>query len=118
MLERHKSFGNVSAVKSGLGALEYLQSAAVDNCPKPNLIFLDINMPGMNGWEFLDAFNALDNSITAGIKIILLSTSSDPDEVKKSMLQYNVEDFISKPLSLPLLDTIYSTHFNPKVHPM
>ncbi|MBX2828529.1 MAG: response regulator [Flavobacteriaceae bacterium] len=115
MLERHNCFDNVLAVKSGEEALSYLISAAEGSSLKPDLIFLDINMPGMNGWEFLDALSRLDSKVSEGIKIILLSTSAHPEEVRKSMSNYEVADYINKPLSMKLLDSVFEVHFKERM---
>ena len=113
IIEKHASYRDVTAVKGGEAALAYLEECHRNALPKPNLIFLDLNMPGMNGWEFLDAFENMDPSITHGIKVILLSTSSDPEEVKRSMIFYHVNDYINKPLSEQMLDEVVDKHFRP-----
>ena len=109
---KHADFKKVFAVQSGVEALTYLTSLYEQKKALPSLIFLDINMPGMNGWEFLEAFEALNKGITSKVKVILLSTSSSPDEVHKSMTKYTVADYINKPLTLGLLDQVISNHFN------
>tara|TARA_R110002124_G_C8974716_1_gene515939 strand:+ start:98968 stop:99378 length:411 start_codon:yes stop_codon:yes gene_type:complete len=108
MVSRHMGFEYVDAVQGGQEALTLLSTSK----NKPNLIFLDINMPGMNGWEFLTAFENLDDKITNGIKIILLSTSSNPDEVMKSINDFSVDDYINKPLSASLLNEVLEKHFS------
>lgn len=112
MIDRHENFAEVRALQSGKIALEYLKEAEQGKEQVPDLIFLDINMPGMNGWEFLTEFQKIDPQFTAQIKIIILSTTSDPDEVKKSFKNYNAKDFISKPLSMPVLTEVYQNHFH------
>ncbi|GER59113.1 response regulator [Patiriisocius marinus] len=111
MVSRHEQFSEVSSVTNGQDGLDYLVEAKSGKFKTPDLIFLDINMPGMNGWEFLTEFEKLGSEFTSKIKVIILSTSSDPDEVRKTLENYNAEDFISKPLSLPILNTVYETHF-------
>ncbi|WP_219009726.1 response regulator [Aquimarina litoralis] len=115
VVTRHNSFDNVNTVQSGEAALQYLANVENKQAIKPDLIFLDINMPAMNGWEFLVEFAKLKKSITDGIKVILLSTSSNPDDVNQSIKNHSVDDFINKPLSLDLLDDVIEKHFSKNV---
>ncbi|WP_299313788.1 response regulator [uncultured Aquimarina sp.] len=112
VVTRHSSFDNINTVQSGKAALEYLTNVKNKTAIKPDLIFLDINMPAMNGWEFLVEFAKLDKGTTEGIKVILLSTSSNPDDVNESIKNHSVDDFINKPLSLDLLDNVIEKHFS------
>lgn len=111
VVTRHEDFYQVNTVQSGLAALDYLNAVENNAAIKPDLIFLDINMPAMNGWEFLTEFSKLDQKVTAGIKVILLSTSSNPDDVRASAKNHSVDDFINKPLSMDLLDDVLKNHF-------
>ncbi len=111
VVTKHEGFHQVNTVQSGIAALEYLNAVENNTATKPDLIFLDINMPAMNGWEFLVEFSKLNQKVTNGIKVILLSTSSNPDDVKQSAKNHAVDDFINKPLSLGLLDNVLRNHF-------
>lgn len=111
ILGRHGSFDQINTVQSGHDALEYLNQVKNKLTTKPNLIFLDINMPGMNGWEFLLAFDKLGKEFVDEIKVILLSTSSDPDDIRKSIDKYSVADYINKPLSIDLISKVMNNHF-------
>ncbi|GHC58530.1 response regulator [Ulvibacter litoralis] len=115
VVNRHGGFSHVVSTQSGLEALEYLKEVNNAKKVKPDLIFLDINMPAMNGWEFLIEFEKFDNAFTDTIKVILLSTSSDPADVKKSIDKHPVDDYINKPLSFPLLNEVLANHFANKV---
>ncbi|WP_106791106.1 response regulator [Aquimarina sp. Aq78] len=111
VVTKHEDFYQVNTVQSGLAALDYLNAVENNTAIKPDLIFLDINMPAMNGWEFLTEFSKLDQKVTADIKVILLSTSSNPDDVRASAKNHSVDDFINKPLSMDLLDDVLKNHF-------
>jgi len=56
IVNKHNAFKEVVSVNSGANALDYLKNAIEGKVIKPELIFLDINMPAMNGWEFLKDF--------------------------------------------------------------
>lgn len=111
VVSKHQCYDQVYTVQSGAAALNYLKEANSNKAAKPDLIFLDINMPAMNGWEFLTEYAKLNASFTEGIKVILLSTSSHLDDISKSMQNHKVVDFINKPLSLPVLDKVLQSHF-------
>jgi len=65
----------------------------------PDLIFLDINMPHMDGWEFLEEFKRLPDMPTDKSHIIMLSSSVDSEDRDRSKMYRCVHDFISKPLT-------------------
>ncbi len=76
-------------------ALEYLENGfeIVD------LILLDINMPKLNGWQFLERFEKLKKRIESSIVIIMLSSSVNNDDINKSKKNNLVKGFINKPLN-------------------
>lgn len=85
---------------SALEALEYLKQ---EGASVPNLIFLDINMPKMNGWQFLEAYADLNNTQKAKMVVVMLSTSINPKDHTKADEIPEVKQFINKPLSEEVL---------------
>lgn len=97
------SFADEIVVKqSATDAISSLQSGAV----KPDVIFLDIRMPMMGGFEFLQEYDKLDIEGKQGIKIFMLSSSLDPTDLKKSSNNKYITQFIHKPLTQKTLDDI------------
>ena len=93
---------------NGLEALAYLKK---ENQPPPELIFLDINMPKMNGWEFLDQYKHLDKKQKARVVIMILTTSANPDDIKRAKEIEDVTGFETKPLTKEMLTEILNSHF-------
>ena len=73
-----------------------------------SLILLDINMPIMNGWEFLDSYGALEKK--GSEKIVLLTSSISPSDKKRAAENPFVVDYRSKPLSTELLQELVDVH--------
>lgn len=106
---------HVEVALNGLIALEYLTSTGQYNgsatFPRPELILLDINMPRMNGWEFLDEYEKLDDEMKGGIVIAMLTSSNNTDDVNMALKEYDLPEYIYKPLTLEKLQELFSKHF-------
>ena len=73
---------------------------------KPQLIFLDLNMPVMGGWEFIDLFNSSYSLNLNNTKIIILTSTIDPEDIKKSKSYPNVIEFLPKPITIEMLNLL------------
>jgi CheY-like chemotaxis protein len=109
VIKRNNAADTIIAKKTGMAALEYLKSQKDGNCRHPDLIFLDINMPGMNGWEFLQEYEKLDKDLQSQAIVIMLTTSENPDDRLKSMSI--VPEFKTKPLTAEILEEVINKHF-------
>lgn len=80
-------------------ALDYIKSKLTEAAGSFIVLFLDINMPTINGWEFLDFFEKFDEAIKRQIKIYMLSSSVDDRDRERAEMNKNVAEFINKPLT-------------------
>lgn len=88
---------------SARSALEFLQNIERnENFPReliPQVIFLDISMPMMDGFQFLDEFEKLSGNIRDGLKIMLLTSSINPLDQQKSTSIPAIANYMNKPLT-------------------
>jgi CheY-like chemotaxis protein len=101
LLESSNFAENIIVSESPTDAIKQLGDGTI----KPDVIFLDIRMPLMSGFEFLDAYDKLPINKTA-IKIFLLSSSFDPTDIKRSSDNKYITHFIHKPLTHKILEEL------------
>lgn len=106
MIEITKFARRVEVKSSGKGALDYLKQH--QNQPEniPNLIFLDINMPIVDGFVFLYEFEKFNELVRNKCKVIILSSSDNKRDIDKIVNNKHVIKFITKPLTEIALDEI------------
>jgi CheY-like chemotaxis protein len=83
---------------NGKEALELLALYKLGKISKPDIIFLDLNMPIMNGYEFIDAFAAIDLPNKHLITIVVLTSSADPHDIER-IKELGIKYYFNKPLS-------------------
>lgn len=108
----------VSAITNVQDALDFLtfsgKYAGTEAIARPGLIFLDINMPGLNGWDFLEAYHLLEDRFKARVIIIMLTTSLNPDDREKALKDNEVVDFLIKPLRTERVIEVVNRYFSPE----
>lgn len=97
--------------ESATSALEFLQNKENHINQHPDLIFLDINMPGMNGWEFLEEYDQLPETLKSKIIIVMLTTSSNPEDQMRAHNISSLSAYLSKPLLEESIKSIIQNHF-------
>src|SRR5688500_5523222 len=97
-LERMGIDSEITVALNGAEAMDILNKSAKKTESYPDIIFLDLNMPVMDGFEFLDAFNNSFNIPKKGIDIVVVTSSDDPTDIRK-IQERGVKHYITKPLS-------------------
>ena len=90
---------HIDVFSNGLQAIKHLESRIDEPSSLPEVIFLDLSMPVMDGWEFLDEFKRIANNIKKTIVIYIVSSSISPSDINKANQQENVRDYIIKPIT-------------------
>jgi CheY-like chemotaxis protein len=92
------------------GALDELHTRVrVDYEEFPDVIFLDLNMPEMDGWEFLEEFRKFPEWSLKKCQVYILSSSADHYDIERSRSYEMVRDFITKPLTADKLQSLWSS---------
>ncbi|MTI40059.1 response regulator [Fulvivirga lutimaris] len=102
------TYSNIRSINSFTSvedALEFFKETnEVDKLP--DIILLDINFPGLDGWDFLDEFEEIKKNIEKEISIYMISSSIMDSDIEKSKAIELVKGFINKPISSSNLDDI------------
>ncbi|GGW90237.1 response regulator [Salegentibacter mishustinae] len=114
IIEIKKLSKNLLIFKNGREALDHfkliLENATEDVLP--DIIFLDINMPVMDGWEFLNEFIKIKNNFEKKITLYVVSSSIDPRDLERAKSFNLVTDYLIKPIELKKFEKIFDRNGN------
>ena len=91
--------GSIIECNDGQEAVNFIKMNMDDSSNLPDIIFLDINMPVMNGWDFLKVFSALAPQLSKTIHIYVVTSSIDKSDIERSKEFSVVTDYIVKPVT-------------------
>ncbi|WP_047246908.1 response regulator [Maribacter thermophilus] len=97
VLSKSELVSDIITKTSGADALKYLENANENSFP--DIIFLDIRMPGMDGFEFMEHYIKLPENLTEQCKVFVLSSSIDPIDIERSNSYKEIEKHLTKPLA-------------------
>lgn len=90
---------SVETFENGLDILEYLKANQAKPEVLPEIILLDLNMPIMDGWQFLDAYREIQRELAQNIRIYILSSSNFEEDIRRAEEYSMVKEYLVKPLS-------------------
>ncbi|TND10557.1 MAG: response regulator with CheY-like receiver, AAA-type ATPase, and DNA-binding domain [Bacteroidetes bacterium] len=111
ILEQTEITSNIETAQSVNQALDLLDCPLQADCKVPDLIFLDINMPGLTGWDFIEAYREKKARKKNQSVIIMLTTSANPDDEMRAKTTACISGFCQKPLTMEVIDEIMEQHF-------
>jgi CheY-like chemotaxis protein len=98
--------GKIHFCNNGLESIEYLNDIINNNVEEdffPAIIFLDINMPQLDGFGFMDKFQKISQTITKNTEIIILTSSLNESDKRKAFSYPMVKDYLLKPLDVTII---------------
>ena len=109
IIEIKKLSENLLIFKNGREALDYFQliMGNMTEDKLPDIIFLDLNMPVMDGWEFLSEFIKIKNNFEKKITLYVVSSSIDPRDLERARSFNMVTDYLIKPIELKKFEKIF-----------
>ncbi|MCK8490722.1 MULTISPECIES: response regulator [Spirosoma] len=106
---------NVKAITNVEEALAFLTVSGdyegTHHIPRPGIIFLDINMPGLTGWDFMELYHKLDKAYKAKVIVVMLTTSLNPDDHQRALSDNAIVDFLHKPLRPDMVVKLAERYF-------
>ncbi|HVS92562.1 MAG TPA: response regulator [Mucilaginibacter sp.] len=103
MMREYGRAEEVISSTDGKATLNYLIENKEKEERLPDFIFVDLNMPEYSGWDFLNGYKKIYHSLAKAIKVYIVSSSVDPNDVRRSKTYSFVNSFIIKPLKKEFL---------------
>lgn len=115
IIQKYNPEIQIKSYTNAISALDYLKISTLKTSIKtivpPDLILLDINMPQMDGFEFMEEFKQIDLAIDKDIKVFMLSSSLYPEDIHKAEHDTCCSGYINKPITVNKLRDIIEEHY-------
>ena len=99
---------HVRVAENGTEAFQYPK-----NTDRPDLILTDVNLPGMNGFKFLEQYHQLEDTLKSRLAVLMLTTSLTPRDTQRAATLCYVKEYYTKPLSVDLLQAVVDANNSP-----
>jgi CheY-like chemotaxis protein len=103
LIKEYQIFESYKTYTNPVNALIDLLDAYYSSEKLPEIILLDLNMPKLSGWNFLDSFNSIATLDRPTTSVYIVTYSIDPFDKQRAMLYSCVKGFLSKPASFDML---------------
>lgn len=108
LLQNNQIEVNLSFFENGFDAINGLKSIITNGETLPDLILLDINMPMLDGWQFLEEYKTIKNNLSKDIVINILTSSDDKEDLNKAELfKGEIHKYYTKPVTVALIKDIF-----------
>ena len=103
-IELIENFELINTFSNSIEGLNFLKNNAID------VVFLDINMPKMDGWEFMEEYREMKVERQRA-KVILLTTSENPDDIEKAGKYPEIYGYCNKPLTKEIISNLMNRYY-------
>lgn len=110
IINQNELAARIVSFSDGEKAIEYLIENKADSENIPDVIFLDVNMPIMDGWLFIEEYARIKTEIKKKIVIFMLSSSVDPVDIERADKISEISNYIVKPIKLEEVKRIFDDY--------
>ena len=107
MLMKHGNAEHISVFENGSTAIEELKARLENGTALPDIILLDINMPVMDGWEFMSTYDMLQHELLEHVSIYMISSSIFEEDIARAKAHKNIDSYMQKPLNAFKIQKIF-----------
>jgi len=109
-IESLKVSEKILAFNNGKNAMDFMLNHAEAPDSLPNIILLDVNMPIMDGFQFIEEYEKFSTEIKSAIKVFMISSSIHTTDIDRAKKNPEISDYITKPINIVKLQGIFQNH--------
>ena len=110
IINKNKLAESILSFLDGEKAIQYLTENKMNNEKIPDVLFLDVNMPIMDGWMFIQEYARIKTDITKKTLVFMLSSSANPIDIERAEKISEISNYIIKPINLEEVKIIFDSY--------
>ena len=110
IINKNRLAENILSFSDGEKAIQYFMNNKTNSEKIPDILFLDVNMPIMDGWMFIEEYARIKKEIIKKTAIFMLSSSVNPIDIERAGKIAEISDYIIKPIKLEEVKRIFDNH--------